>query len=58
MPPRTQYAKSDDVHIAYQLYGSGPKNLVFVPGFISQIETYWEEPTWAKWLERLDVSPE
>lgn len=53
MPPRTQYAKSDDVHVAYQLYGSGPKNLVLVPGFVSQIETYWEEPTWAKWLERL-----
>ncbi|MEW9919509.1 adenylate/guanylate cyclase domain-containing protein [Marimonas sp. MJW-29] len=53
MMPRTQYAKSDDVHIAYQVYGKGSKNLVLVPGFISQIETYWEQPNWAKWLERL-----
>ena len=53
MPPRTQYAKSGDVHVAYQVYGEGPRNLVLVPGFVSQIETYWEEPTWAKWLERL-----
>ena len=53
MPPRTQYAKSGDVHVAYQVYGEGPKNLVLVPGFVSQIETYWEEPNWAKWLERL-----
>lgn len=53
MMPRTQYAKSDDVHIAYQVYGDGPRNLVLVPGFISQIETYWENPNFAKWLERL-----
>ena len=53
MHPKTQYAKSGEVHIAYQVYGKGPKNLVLVPGFVSQIETYWEEPTWAKWLERL-----
>jgi class 3 adenylate cyclase/pimeloyl-ACP methyl ester carboxylesterase len=53
MMPKTQYAKSDDVHIAYQVYGQGSKNLVLVPGFISQIETYWEQPDWAKWLERL-----
>jgi class 3 adenylate cyclase/pimeloyl-ACP methyl ester carboxylesterase len=53
MMPRTQYAKSDDVHIAYQVYGEGPKNLVLVPGFISQIETYWEQPNWSAWLQRL-----
>lgn len=53
MMPRTQYAKSDDVHVAYQVYGEGPKDLVLVPGFISQIETYWEQPNWATWLQRL-----
>lgn len=53
MQPRTQYAKSGDVHIAFQIYGDGPKNLVFVPGFISQIETYWEDPNFAHFLERL-----
>ncbi|MFW8593340.1 adenylate/guanylate cyclase domain-containing protein [Cribrihabitans neustonicus] len=53
MRPRTQYAKSGDVHIAYQTFGSGQRNLVLVPGFISQIETYWDEPSFARWLERL-----
>jgi len=51
--PRTRYAKSGDVHIAYQLFGEGPVNLVFVPGFISQIENYWDEPGFARWLNRL-----
>ncbi len=53
MHPRTRYAKSGDVHIAYQLFGEGPVNLVFVPGFISQIENYWDEPGFARWLNRL-----
>lgn len=53
MSPKTQYAKSGEVHIAYQVYGQGEKDLIFVPGFISQIEHYWEEPTWARWLTRL-----
>jgi len=44
MPPDTQYAKSGDVHIAYQVFGDGPINLVMVPGFVSNIENYWDEP--------------
>lgn len=44
---------SGDVHIAYQAFGAGPGNLVLVPGFISQIEHYWEDPTFARWLNRL-----
>jgi hypothetical protein len=36
--PVTRYAKSGDVHIAYQVFGSGTTDLVFVPGFISHIE--------------------
>ncbi len=53
MQPTTRYAKSGDVHVAYQLFGDGPKNLVFVPGFISHIENYWDEPRCARWLDRL-----
>jgi class 3 adenylate cyclase len=53
MHPRTRYAKSGDVHLAYQLFGEGSVNLVFVPGFISQIENYWDEPGFARWLNRL-----
>ncbi len=53
MQPTTRYAKSGEVHVAYQLFGDGPKNLVFVPGFISHIENYWDEPRFARWLDRL-----
>ncbi len=35
MQPKTRYAKNGDVHIAYQVFGEGPVDLVFVPGFIS-----------------------
>jgi class 3 adenylate cyclase/pimeloyl-ACP methyl ester carboxylesterase len=51
--PVTRYAKSGDVHIAYQVFGSGATDLVFVPGFISHIENYWEHPDLARWLLRL-----
>ena len=53
MIPTTRYAKSGDVHVAYQIFGEGPVNFVFVPGFISQIENYWDEPGFARWLRRL-----
>ena len=51
--PVTRYAKSGDVHIAYQVFGNGAIDLVFVPGFISHIENYWEHPDLARWLLRL-----
>ena len=51
--PVTCYAKSGDVHIAYQVFGNGPIDLVFVPGFISHLENYWEHPDLARWLLRL-----
>lgn len=53
MQPTTRYAKSGDVHIAYQGFGDGPVDLVFVPGFVSHIENYWDEPSFARWLRRL-----
>jgi pimeloyl-ACP methyl ester carboxylesterase len=51
--PETHYAKSGNVHVAYQTIGSGPINLVLVPGFVSHIEWLWEEPACARFLERL-----
>ncbi len=51
--PITRYAKSEGVHVAYQEFGDGPINLVFVPGFISHIENYWTHPSVARWLDRL-----
>jgi hypothetical protein len=38
MQPETRYAKSGDVHIAYEVFGEGPVNLVVVPGFVSNVE--------------------
>src|SRR6516162_1755992 len=49
----TRYAKSGDVHVAYQVFGSGSIDLVFAPGFISHIENYWDHPDLARWLLRL-----
>jgi len=51
--PRTRYAKSGDVHIAYQVFGDGPVNLVIAPGFVSHIENYWDSPAFAAWLADL-----
>jgi class 3 adenylate cyclase len=51
--PVTRYAKSGDVHVAYQVFGSGPIDLVFVPGFVSHVENYWEHPALGRWLLRL-----
>ncbi len=51
--PDTRYAKSGDVHVAYQVWGDGPLNLVFVPGWISHVELMWEEPATARFFERL-----
>jgi pimeloyl-ACP methyl ester carboxylesterase len=49
----TKYARSGDVHIAYQAFGEGPINLVLVPGFVSNVENYWEQPDIARFLARL-----
>jgi pimeloyl-ACP methyl ester carboxylesterase len=51
--PTTKYAKSGDVHIAYQVVGEGSQNLVLVPGWISHIEYAWEEPSFSRFLTRL-----
>jgi class 3 adenylate cyclase/pimeloyl-ACP methyl ester carboxylesterase len=51
--PETQYAKSGDVHIAYQVLGEGPLDLVFVPGAVSHLELAWEEPLFTHFLQRL-----
>jgi pimeloyl-ACP methyl ester carboxylesterase len=53
MPPQTRYAKSGDVSIAYQVVGQGPRDLVLVPGWVSNIEVYWEEPSVVRFLEGL-----
>ena len=52
-PPETRYARSGELRIAYQVVGSGSLDLVFVPGFVSNLDLWWEEPTWSKFFSRL-----
>src|SRR5438046_170052 len=51
--PPTQYARSGDVSIAYQVVGDGPLDLVLVPGFATHLEIQWEGPPFAQFSERL-----
>src|SRR6516164_9689742 len=51
--PETHYVKSDDVHIAYQVLGDGPFDLLFVPGFVSNVEAQWRSPDQSAFFRRL-----
>jgi pimeloyl-ACP methyl ester carboxylesterase len=51
--PETQYARSGRINIAYQVVGEGPLDLVYVPGWVSNVEGAWEEPTHERFLRRL-----
>ena len=50
---RTHYAKSADVHIAYQVAGEGPVDLVFVNGWVTNLELMWEDAGWSAFFRRL-----
>src|SRR6266699_326891 len=52
-PPETRYARSGEARIAYQVVGQGPLDLVFVPGFISNLEVHWEDAGYGHLLHRL-----
>jgi class 3 adenylate cyclase len=51
--PETRYAKSGRAHIAYQVLGDAGIDLVLLGGFFSHVEAQWEEPSYARFLERL-----
>ena len=52
-PAETRYARSGDVHIAYQVTGDGPFDLVYVPPFVSHVELQWQVPSGVALIERL-----
>src|SRR5688572_30542288 len=52
-PPETMYARSGEVNIAYQVIGDAPLDLVFVMGWVSHLEYFWREPSFARFLLRL-----
>src|SRR6516225_144970 len=51
--PETNYAKSGDNYVAYQVMGEGPFDLVFVPGFISHLDLHMEAPRSANFFRQL-----
>jgi len=52
--PETRYAKTaDGVHIAYQVVGDGPVDMVFVMGWVTNVEVMWDDPDFARFLGRL-----
>jgi pimeloyl-ACP methyl ester carboxylesterase len=51
--PEVRYARSGDVHIAYQVLGEGDIDLVFVMGWLTNLETYWELPGYRRFMQRL-----
>jgi class 3 adenylate cyclase len=53
MAPTTKYARSGDVNIAYQVVGEGPFDLVYVPGWVTNLEYGWESPLVTRYYERL-----
>jgi hypothetical protein len=55
--PETQYAKGDNGFVAYQVIGDGPRDLVFIPDWVTNLEVMWEEPSLARFLRRLASQP-
>lgn len=53
MESPVRYAKSGDVHIAYRIFGDGPRDIVLIPGTLSHVELLWERPSNQHLLKRL-----
>jgi pimeloyl-ACP methyl ester carboxylesterase/class 3 adenylate cyclase len=53
--PQTQYAKSGDTSIAYQVVGDGPIDLVLALGYATHLELQWESPAFARFFERISA---
>ncbi len=53
MEAAVRYARSGDVHIAYRVFGDGPRDIVLIPGTVSHLELYWAYPPNAYLLRRL-----
>jgi DNA-binding SARP family transcriptional activator/pimeloyl-ACP methyl ester carboxylesterase len=51
--PETRYAVSGTLHIAYQVAGAGARDIVFVPGLVSHLDLWWEEPITSRFFRRL-----
>jgi hypothetical protein len=52
-PEPIRYTVSDGLHIAYQVTGGGPLDIVLISGFVSHLELDWGDPRHAHFLHRL-----
>lgn len=50
-PPETRYARSGELSIAYQVIGDGDRDILFIPGFVSNVELMWELPFYRRMFE-------
>ena len=55
MKPKTNYTKSGNFNIAYQVTGNGPIDIIYIPGWVSNIDMMWSEPRLAAFLTRLSL---
>ncbi len=55
MKPKTNYTKSGSFNIAYQVIGEGPVDIIYIPGWVSNIDMMWAEPRLAAFLTRLSL---
>jgi len=55
MAPETKYAHVGEINIAYQTVGEGPIDLVLVPGWVSNIEVFWDDPRVARFFQKLST---
>lgn len=53
MEPKTSYARSEEGHVAFQVVGDGPLDIVFIPDWVTNVDAMWEEPSLARFLRRL-----
>jgi class 3 adenylate cyclase/pimeloyl-ACP methyl ester carboxylesterase len=51
--PQTQYVKTDEGYVAYQVFGEGQPDILFVTNWSTNLEVMWEEPSLARYFERL-----
>ena len=53
MKPEVNYVRNGDASLAYQVVGTGSRDLLVVSGFVSNLEYAWEYPSLARFLSRL-----
>src|SRR6516162_1730939 len=53
MPMEPRYALNGDLHVAYRTVGDGPRDIVFVSNWFTNVETLPELPSIQPWLEKM-----